>query len=549
MRPGDRRPAGHPHQERSWLSQLGPAAVQLSTLAWAGARNSTRGQELFRGGAVGRLSNRELGLQVLVRASADTGDDEAGEVVQLALQDGAIASQCTCGVGRCAHAVAAVLEVQRRGRVAADSARTQDAVMGALRQRLQVRADPQESRGALLDLQRLPLDAAVDMVALTWRQSLRPAAPELRDLEQITQRIVEAVREQPALARQWAVRMLTALGVRKVVFTPLPEAAEVSILRLAGVFDYTLDANELPFSLAEQALDGHPQVAPAVAHALVRLAGREAQAHQALAAQLLQWRSQQPADIWHESGQPTGRDVLFSGLVELATAQGDLAGALRLAMAWPPMRSTLVDLAQALGKSAEIDGLVHLLGWYDPRGGLWQAGANAGVSGADAAGNRTGVVRLANWAFERQPVQVWLQWLHKGTPAEEWPQRRAVLLDKVLTWEDPLWLPAWLAAQSDAVHALLEAVVLAPLRDGAAASCIEQLERMEPLQALLGREVRMAALSAHGSVPAKKLRQEATALLELAERLGEPGLAKDYLKLLVRERADPPLVQALAAVV
>lgn len=528
--------------DRTWLARLAPTVAQLSTLAWAGARNSARGQQLFRDGAVGRVSGRDAGLQVLVVSGLDS-DDHGGEVVLLAPAEGetgqnTLTSQCTCGMPRCAHAVAAVLEVQRRGKTVVDSQRTQDSVMGALRQRLQVRSAATEERGSLLDLQRLPLDAAVDMVALTWRQSLRPGAPELRDLERMTERVVEAVVAQPELARQWALRLLTALGARKVVFTPLPEAAEGAILRLAGIFDYADIDQEVPQVLMDQALDGHPQVAPIIAHMLVRLASRQGGPRQALTARLLQWRSQQPHDLWRESGQPSGRDLLFSGLAELALAHGDLPNALQLAMAWPPMRSGLTALAQALGAAGQVDALIRLLGAYDPRGGLWQAGSEAGVSSAAAAGLPAVAARLALWAFERQPVRGWLQWLHQTCPPAEWQQRRLALLDKVLTWEDPEWLPAWLQDQPDAAEAMLQAVTVAPLRDKAVHGCLQRLEKIDPLRALIGRQVRIRGMFSAGVVPPKVLRVELLALIDAADRLQEPGLAKDYSKLLVRELGD-----------
>ncbi len=528
--------------DRTWLARLAPVVAQLSTLAWAGARNSARGQQLFRDGAVGRLSGRDSGLQVLVVSGQDS-DDSGGEVVMLALAEGltgqsALTSQCTCGAPRCAHAVAAVLEVQRRGKAVVESQRTQDSVMGALRQRLQVRSAATEDRASLLDLQRLPLDAAVDMVALTWRQSLRPGAPEVLDLEKMTERVVEAVVAQPEQARQWALRLLTALGARKVVFTPLPEAAEAAVLRLAGVFDYADINQEIQTVLVDQALDGHPQVAPHVGHTLVRLASRAADPRQALIAQLLQWRAKQPHDLWRESGQVSGRDLLFSGLVDQCLAQGDVASAQELAMAWPPLRSALTALAQELAAAGQFEALIRLLGWYDPRGGLWQAGSEAGVSAAMAAGLPAVAARLALWAFERQPVRSWLQWLHRTCPPAEWQQRRSALIDKALTWEDPEWLPACLQDQPDAAAALLQAVTLAPLRDKCVRGCLERLEKIDPLRALMGREVRIRGLLGAGAVPPKVLRLELLALMDVADRLQEPGLAKDYSKLLVRELGD-----------
>lgn len=531
--------------DRSWQARLAPVVAQLSTLAWAGARNSARGQQLHRDGAVGRVREGAGGLQAAVHTGGDgAGDDSTAELVTLSLVDAVNSGEtmlrchCTCGVPRCAHGVAAVLEVQKRAKLAADSQRTQESVMGALRQRLQVRSAATEERGALLDLQRLPLDAAVDMVALIWRQSLRPGAPEVRDLERMTERVVEAVVAQPELARQWALRLLTALGARKVVFTPLPEAAEAAVLRLAGVFDYADIEHEIPGTLLDQALDGHPQVAPIVAQMLVRLASRPRGPRQGLAAQLLQWRSRQPHDLWRESGQPSGRDLLFSGLVELSVAQGDGPAALELAMAWPPMRTALTELANSLGAAGQAEALIRLLGWYDPRGALWQAGSEAAVSAAAQASLPAVAARLALWAFERQPVRSWLQWLYQTCPPVEWRQRRLALLDKVLTWEDPEWLPSWLQEQPDASVALLQAVTLAPLRDHAVRGCLERLERLDPVRALIGRQVRVHGMLASGAAAQKGLRLELLALMDLAVRIQEPGLAKDYSKLLVRELGD-----------
>ena len=531
-------------EEKHWLARLAPALAQLSTLAWAGARHSAHGQQLLREGAVGRVQSGDAGLEVLVHAGDPGGEDQVVEIVTLSLAEQPAAAEpslrcrCTCGAPRCAHAVAAVLAVQKRAKVQADSQRTQDSVMGALRQRLQVRSAATEERGALLDMQRLPLDAAVDMVALTWRQSLRPGAPELRDLEQITVRVVGEVVAQPELARLWALRLLTALGARKVVFTPLPEAAEAALLRLAGVFDYGDIQQEISSTLYDQALDGHAQVAPIVAHLLIRLASRQGGPRQAVAAQLLRWRAQQPHDLWKESGQPSGRDLLFSGMIELCLAYGDVSSAGELAMAWPPMRSALASVAAALGAAGQVEALIRLLGAYDPRGGIWQAGVDAGITAAAQGQLPAVAARLALWAFERQPVQTWLQWLHATCPPDEWHQRRLALLDKVLTWEDPEWLPAWLLQQPDAAAALLQAVTLAPQRDKAARGCLERLAVLDPLRALVGRQVRIRALIGSGPSATKGLRAEWLALAELADHLREPGLASDYRKLLVRELGE-----------
>lgn len=100
MRRGERPPVGPRDDERAWLHRLAPAAAHLSTLAWAGARNSARGQQLFRDGAVGRLSARDQGLQVLVQSAADGDGDLGAESVLLTLQDAALVSDCSCGAPR-----------------------------------------------------------------------------------------------------------------------------------------------------------------------------------------------------------------------------------------------------------------------------------------------------------------------------------------------------------------------------------------------------------------------------------------------------------------
>lgn len=533
--------------ERSLLNAWAKALAQCSTLAWAGARNSSRGLQLHRDGSIGRVNVADDHFASLVR------DRDVAEKVELRHYNQDFASECSCGGVRCAHAVALLVELQRRARSAQDTLRTQDAVMGALRQRLQTRNDAAEvGARSLRDLQRLPVDAAVDMVALTWRQSMRPGTQEAEELRLVVERIVESAVAQPAQAREWVVRLVVALAVRKVVFTPLPLVAETALHHALQLLDLTSISPEDPglAGLTMAVLDGPPQVSPAVAGALVRQAGKNPLLVDALADRLQTWRHSQSESLWRETAQPTGRDLLWSQIIGMLLARGDLQSAQDLAMLWGPGLSELTALQTRLGQAGRVADVMLLANTYDPRGHLWQAGVQAAIDGAwqalqapnlDAQRRRelrNCLQRLAMWAFEHHPGQASATWVARAAQPAEWPKRRQSLVEHALAVDDAEWLAAWLGGQDDAAIALMTAVQAGPLRDRTVRACLQQLDAIAPLESLRGRELRLVALCSQAAVTPRQLRDELRMLHATAAHIGEPGLAEEFAKLLGREYAE-----------
>ncbi len=536
--------------ERALLGRWAAYLARLSTLAWAGARHSTRGNQLHRDGAVGQLDASDEA------ATAGVLDGSHPERVRLTMQTGELASDCSCGGRRCAHAVAAVVELQRRARLVHASQQTHDAVMGALRQRLQARSSDAEATPRILsDLQRLPLDAAVDLVALTWRQSQRPAMAEAEALAEVAARVVTATREQPEAAEAWLLRLVSALCVRKVVFTALPTVAEQALHDLLRVRD-SVDQPASPATvdgLSEAVLQGPAQVSAAVAAALGRDMARWPGTLAAVGERLLAWRARHGSDLWRETTQPNGRDLLWQTAQDLRLAAGDLAGAVELALAWGPGRSTLLELQRMVGAAGRDADALALAGWYDPRGTLWQDGllaaatglwqgaaasADGGAPSPQEAAHRGGLQRLASYAYERNPSAVWAGWLQRAALPADWPRRRQTLVDHALSTGDAEWLVPWLAGQADASEALWSAVAAGPLRERTVRAALDALLPLDAGRALSGHALRLTALASQGSVPARTLAEGLTQLDAVAAQLGETGLAREFAQLLGRELGD-----------
>ncbi len=521
--------------ERNRLLAWAPALSGLSTLAWAGAKHSVAGMQLQRAGHLGRLVPQGDGWSATVHAPPVV------ESVELLLADGTVQSQCSCGVRRCPHAVAALVELQRKARAVAESARTQDLVMGALKQRMQVRSEARDPGLRILRThERLPIEASVDLVALTWRQSLRPGEQELADLRSLIERIAEAAREQPQPALVWATRLMSALSVRKVVFVPLPSGAEPALQQLVAVLDHAeINMQDAVLDqLFDVAIDGPPQLAPAVAVALARQATRRNELAERLATKLLAWSAQAGSNHWRETDQLGGRDLLWDQVGGLRLAAGEVEQALELALAWGPGRTHLGALAMQLGQTGRTRDLQRLVGWYDPRGPLWALGLEAALTAAEP----TTAVEIALWAFEKRPVLAWYHWARRAANTRQWPTLRRGLIERAIVDDDPEWLAEALASEPDAVAALALAVHVGPLRDRCARACLQHLDGLDAAAALVARQERVCALAQQAGPNPKTLRQELVWLEQSATLAGEPQLAGDFMRLLARELADVPAV-------
>jgi len=411
--------------------------------------------------------------------------------------------------------------------------------------------EPTHSR-VLSDLERLPLDAAIDMAALAWRHSLRPASLEVGQLAAATQRIEAMAAAEPLRGAQLAVRLLDALDTRKVVFVALPEAAETAVVRLVHVAVLAAgqghpDQGVLD-ALVRMALEGHLQTAAHAAAALDVTVQRAPEVLAAVTSLVLVWAAQPHAE-WREVSAPSGRDRLFSGLIAAIAHAAALDQAMALAAVWPPMRSALVVLATALGAQGRSDDVLTLAAHYDARGESWAACLSAAAEAARIQGQPACSARLAAYAFDRRPGEMWFAMLAQADGAADWPTRRMAAVTRLLADDDPAWLPARLAAEPDAVAALLHAILAAPLRDRSTSGGLVLLRDLDAHAAFRGRCVRLRAMATSPGLTARPFRDELGQLEIDAEKLREPGLFRDFARLLARECSDrAPLVTAVRSV-
>ena len=535
--------------DRAVFAALAPTVLRTQPVAWAGARASSKGSMLQRDGAVSRLAGMDG------RVHAQVLDGEQVEHVTLAAAGDRLFATCTCEAAPCGHAVAVLLDLQRKMRQTQQQTEQRAMVMGAVRDRLAgVRAVPPEQAPArmLSDLERLPVDAAIDMVALAWRHGLKPSLMETSQLTAATQRLESIVPAEPAHAAQLAVRLLEALDTRKVVFVALPEAAETAVVRLVGVAVATAGQGPVPQNSLETlvriALDGHLQTAAHAAAGLDVAAQRTPEVLRTVTDLALAW-SAQPHSEWREVSAPSGRDRLFSGLVAAWTAAAELDQALTVARAWPPTRGALVVLAQALGTQGRVEDVLTLAAPYDPRGESWAACMTAAAQAAQAQGQSLCAARLASYAFDRRPAEPWFALLAQVAPRADWPARRTAAVVRLLADDDPPWLAGRLAAEPDAAVALLHAVLTAPLRDRTAHTGLTLLRDLDPHGAFQGRCTRLCAMATSPGLTARAFRDELTQLERDADTLGEPGLLRDFARLLARECSDrAPLVTAVRSI-
>ena len=535
--------------DRAVLAAMAPVLMRTQPVAWAGARACSKGSALLRDGSVSRI----VGAEAQVHAQVLEGG--VVEYVTLAVRAEQLVATCSCDAAPCGHAVAVLMELQRKMRQVQQQDEQRSMVMSAVRDRLNGARTAAEAAPTrmLSNLERLPIEAAIDMVALAWRHALRPSPAELAELLTAVQRLDALVAQTPGRAAELAVVLLQALDAPKVVFVPLVESAESAVVRLVGIAIATAGAPPLAGAALETlvhiALEGQLQTAAHVAAGLDVAVQRDP-ALLAAAAALAQGWAQRPHAAWREVAVPCGRDRLFSALVGAWTAAGELDHALAAAGVWPPMRGALVVLAEGLGREGRADDALNLAAAYDERGETWSACLDAAARAALAVGKRQAALRLAWHAFDARPGRAWFVLLSEILQGPDWPARRRAAVARLLAEDDPAWLAGCLAAESDAVAALTHAVLTGPLRDRTAQAALGALLDLDAHAAVQGRCIRLYALVSSPGVTARVFRDELLALDHAAQHLGEAGLMRDYARLLLRECSDrAPLVSAIRSVV
>ncbi len=516
--------------ERSVFATFAPILHRLSTVTWVGARAASHGSRLQRDGAVGRV--RPTAENVLVASVFDG----VPQRVELSIVRQELQASCSCGEAPCAHAVAAALEAAQMARQAHASVAQQTDVLAALRSRLARPATPDrqpEPARMLSDLARLPLDAAVDMVALSWRQSLRHGPQDVQDLLDLVDRLEVQAREDHALGRELAVRLLAALGATKVVFSGMPEAVEPAIRLLARLaLDRPLELGPQWNQLFDLAEAGHPQVAVHLAIGLEHAAIRSPELAVALS-EMLSGRVLAQRATWREVATPTSRDALADGLVVALVRHNDVPAAMELARLWPPMRSGALALAEVLGAQGRHADVLQLGDHFDPRGETWQALMAAAVTAALPEHPKS-ARQLARVAWQRGPNVYTFNRLAQLIGPLDWPEERHALAMHALAEDDVAWLAERLALEPDPVDALLDVALQWPLRERFQREALVHLERLSPQAAFRIRALRVHSLVVT-NVAARTLKDELLRLKDCATAMGEPGLASDLARLLARE--------------
>lgn len=523
--------------ERASYSLIAAVVLRVAPVTWAGARAATAGSRLQRDGCVGRMAIAERNVQAPVL------EREMTEYVALTIGDAEVEASCTCGQPRCGHAVAALLVLQKNCREAQSSADLHNNVMAALRDRIGDNARvKQEVRTQILsNTERLPLPAAVDMLALTLRQTVRYSPVEIQEMLSVTERLQKHVVQEPKNTRELTIKLLQSLGGRKVIAQPLPESLESAVIRLvplaAGVYIDDLPSSDELAQLLDLVFEGGIQVAGHVAAGLDVAAVQRPTMAKILAEKAIAW-AQQSRKQWREIAPLTGRDRLCTALVAALLVHCDLDLACDLARLWPPMRSGLVPLATALGEAARYRDLMLIVDAYDNQAELWLAALHAALAAAQAAGHREFVIELAETAFEIEPNEVFFAALARATPAQKWLKLRDHLVARALADRDPPWLVAALAREPDAAIALQSIVSLSLLRDVVARDALRELTEIDPVAAFRARCCRINGLLDLSGATARSLRSELLLAQKISISLAEPGLFGDFSQVLLRERHD-----------
>ncbi len=523
--------------ERASYSLIAPVVLRIAPVTWAGARAATAGSRLHRDGCVGRMAITERNVQAPVL------EGEISEYVALTIGAVQLDASCTCGQPCCGHAVATLLVLQKNCREAQSSADLQSNVMAALRGRIgdNARVKTEVRTQILSNTERMPLPAAVDMLALTLRQTVRYTPTEIQEVLSVTDRLQQHVVHEPKNTRELTIKLLQSLGARKVIAQPLPENLESAVIRLvplaAGVYIDDLPQPEEVAQLLDLAFEGGIQVAGHVAAGLDVAAVRSPALAKILAEKAIAW-AQQSRKQWREIAPLTGRDRLCTALVAALLLHNDLDLACDLARLWPPMRSGLVPLATALGQAGRYRDLVLVVDNYDSQAELWLAALIAALAAAQASDHWAFVKELAETAFEIVANQVFYAALRDLTPTPKWPKLRDHLVARALVDRDPPWLAEALAQDTDAIVALESLVSMAILRDVVARDALWHLAELDQVAAFRARCCRINGLLDLSGATARSLRSELLLAQKISITLQEPGLFNDFSQVLLRERHD-----------
>jgi hypothetical protein len=266
---------------------------------------------------------------------------------------------------------------------------------GAIQQHRQRHSPPDANtsslRHSLSDVERLPLAAAVDMVESSMASDHTFGTHQQRQLEAIWRRLEVQRREQPGDDDgRFSMRLLEALFASASRRHAVPNyASEMSRQLVAAALQAPCPdrQSEHFVSAMTLVLTGPMALSATIVEAVVAAIYRSPVLLDQAAAEVARWQRAPGAPRWRENGLLTGRDVVCSAVVGRALAGGDLERATRLALLWPPTRTTLLELTRSLARRGQESTLCDVLERYNRNGSLRRDAIQTlvGLPAADSA--------------------------------------------------------------------------------------------------------------------------------------------------------------------
>lgn len=396
---------------------------------------------------------------------------------------------------------------------------------------LKIRGTAQRHQPVLSDLQRLPVEAAVDMLVATLETD---AALLDFTLAERLQTDVQDVTRRSALS----LRLLEAWDRR----TTTSELQLAEIGRLAPLVTAHIDT-----TVGALALVGRSQGPCGVAliEPMLRASRLDTSVRAALC-ERLETVAAEASRPWREVGDMGPLDVLSSGWVEQWLAAKQCQAALRVAVLWPPGRSALVNLAATLAGLDDVQGLSRLLSRLDSRGTLASAAAQAAAQVAKSKGPAGESV--AWWCFARRVDSESFSLLQACTSSLNWPRRVTGAITATLDLGEAVWLVELSSEQRDPAQFLQLLVDLAERRPRTERSALEALADLDPVKGYrAGCGVLLRLLHRDDGVSgAQTVKRCVRFVRACAQRSGQRQMCEQWLELVRRELGqDTPTLRGL----
>ncbi|MBP48033.1 MAG: hypothetical protein CMH53_08860 [Myxococcales bacterium] len=370
------------------------------------------------------------------------------------------------------------------------------------------------------DLDRLPVDAAVDMVCSALRS----------DARLLTHRVSERLSqlEERSRSATMATKLLDAWATKK----QLSAADRDEIHSLTSIACGAAQAGPAVFALIGRDLGvvGAMIVTPALA-----LTRRDGLARQAAAQGVAAWG---PEQRWREYDGMCPRDAFVSGLVEQFVALGEVDQAMSVARVWPPARTALGDLSAALTLRSDLTGLRHLAEPYDSRGSLYQHMLKTVAQTSRSMQARGESV--AAWLLSISPSIERLQLLKVCTEPRCWQRRLASAIEVVVNASEAPWLGEFLVGEPQAPQRLADLVRRAGRRPKTQLQALKSLEKLDAAYGFaVGCEMLLDDLQRGDALcSAQSVKRQVAQLRRAEGAMSAIGLTDQWIELVRRELGD-----------